>query len=277
MLKMNKVPLIFIILNLTVIHSFGFRRQKEYCSLMAKCHLEYSKETCPDSLITGAKKVKYTPEKCTELKDLITNGIDPNDPTGHLLIGFMGQRYRVDYQIKDSLSIDQKSFEYLLDNIPLAANVVNTFQETEYWAEYLDGDRKKYWKGNNGGNLSGEAELIGGGIPTKNLTYFGFGVVKVMRWKLRGRVLFSYKYYISPSHKINYHLHVIVFPGGSFVNAIMNMGLFKRVVRNKIKDVFMDITHSAEDLKKTSYEDILKKRKWTDKEKEWLKELKSFK
>ncbi|MFC1586486.1 hypothetical protein ACFL5V_13140, partial [Fibrobacterota bacterium] len=144
------------------------------------------------------------------------------------------------------------------------------FQKTKYSAEYLDGERKKYWRGNNGRNLSGEAMLIAGSIGEKKLVYFGFGIVKILKWKLKGQVLFDYKYKVEDGKSIAYDLKVVVFPGGAVVNAIMNMGLFKKVVKNKIIEVFTDITESADELNKLNYDHLLKKADWTEEEKSKL-------
>ena len=43
----------------------------------------------------------------------------------------------------------------------------------------------------------------------------------------------------------------------------MNMGLFKKVVKNKILEVFEDITDSASDLNKIGYKKLMKNQKWT--------------
>ncbi len=253
--------------------SFGFRLQNEYCSLLAKCDLGPPEKECPDSLKTGIPDIVYDDERCKEARVLVKNGVSIKNYQGQKLFGFLGQKYRVEYKVKDALPIPVAQFEYLLNDIPLAAKVVNIFQKTKYSAEYLDGDQRKYWRGSNGSNLTGEAYLIAGGVDIKHLSYFGFGVVSILTWKLKGDVLFDYKYEVTEGGPIKYDLKVLVFPGGAVINAIMNMGLFKKVVRNKILEVFEHIVHSAEELNKTNLEDILSKHKWTDLEKEKLKAL----
>ena len=57
----------------------------------------------------------------------------------------------------------------------------------------------------------------------------------------------------------------------------MNLGLFKRVVKNKILEVFEDISDSAAELNKFDYNKLLKKYKWTEGEKKKLKVLLSLK
>jgi len=269
--------IIFILITFFLVQSFGFRRQKEYCSLLAKCELPFPEADCPDSLRTGIKKLDYNEKKCNESKRLIEKGVPTTNYIGQKLFGFLGQKYRVDYEVIETLPINAAQFEYLLSDIPLAAKIVNAFQKTKYMAVYLDGEQKKYWRGNNGKNLTGEANLIAGGIAEKKLIYFGFGIVKILKWKLKGQVLFDFQYKVEEGKPIAYELNVVVFPGGAVVNAIMNMGLFKRVVKGKIIDVFTDITESAADMNKLSVEEILNKYKWNKEEVEKLKTLTSLK
>jgi hypothetical protein len=268
---------VFFILSVFVLYSNAFRRQREYCSLLNKCNLKPPVKDCPDSLSNGVEDIVYDETRCFEARQLVEKGISPTYYQGQKLFGFLGQKFRVAYNISDSLPVKQKQFEFLLDDIPLAAKVVNAFQETEYTAMYLDGDQKKYWRGNNGSNLNGEAALIAGSIQERHLIYFGFGIVKILKWKLKGQVLFDYNYVVNASGKINYELKVLVFPGGAIVNAIMNLSLFKKIVKKKIIEVFSDIINSANALNKLSFDELLKKYKWTEDDKSKLKILLSLK
>ncbi len=268
------VCVLFICMTGSAQSAHGFRHQHEYCSLLARCGIELKYKDCHDSLKTGIKGVAYNAVRCNEARQLEKAGIKTDDYLGRKLYGFLGQRYRVDYPIHDNLPIKTSWLEYLVSDIPLAAKMVNAFQDTKYSVEYLDGDRKRYWRGSNGRNLSGEANLIAGSLDSNHLIYFGFGIVKVLKWKLKGDVLFEFKYKDGTSEgQIPYDLKIIVFPGGAIVNAIMNMGLFKKVVRNKILEVFKHITDSGQELAKLSFEEILKKADWTEAEKVKLKEL----
>lgn len=251
----------------------GFTRQKEYCSLFTQCKINTKTLPCPDSLTKGIEDVIYDNERCEEARTLVKKKIDATDYLGQKMYGFLGQQYRVEYIIQDSLPISIPRFEYLINDIPLAAKVVNAFQKTKYKAEYLDGDQKKYWRGDNGSNLTGEANLVSGSTEENELIYFGFGIVSILKWKLKGQVLFQFKYKEVKGKAIPYELKVLVFPGGAVVNAIMNMGMFKSVVRSKILEVFEHITDSAKQMKNMKQSDVLKKYKWTEEEKKKLQVL----
>lgn len=62
-----------------------------------------------------------------------------------------------------------------------------------------------------------------------------------------------------------YKMIVLVFPGNAFVNSIMNLGVFKKVVYSKIREVIVDITEAVEKLTAAG-EKTLKDPKWTAEE-----------
>jgi hypothetical protein len=251
----------------------GFKLQKEYCSLLAKCGLEYDTTRCPDSLKTGVKGVDYDSSRCAEARQLIEKGVSVRSSKGRLLYGFLGYKHRVEYPITSSLPVKVDRFEYLLNDLPLAAKLVNAFKKTKYKVQYIKYSRKRSFKGNKGKNLYGRASLIAGSIAEKELTYFGYGVAKILKWKLKGPVLLSFEYRPETGEFISYDLKIIAVPGSAFINIIMNMSLFKFVVKLKIKEVFVDITETAVEMEKLSIEEILHKHKWTEEEKQKLKEM----
>ena len=268
--------LLTVILIVLLSNSYGFRRQREYCSLLSHCHIEVPAETCPVSYRKPVDGIEYKNQRCSEAKLLVKRGVSIDNYQGRELYGYLGQKYRVDYYVTDKLNVKQAQFEYILDDIPLAAKVVNCFQETKYSVQYLDGEEKRYWAGTNGSNLNGEANLIAGSIREKDLVYFGFGIAKILLWELEGKILFYFSYAPVENNLIKYDFHVVVSPGGAVVNAIMNMDLFKWVVRNKIKEVFDDITDSAAELNNTSYNKIIKMHPWSESDKEKIRILKSL-
>ena len=265
-----------VILIVLLSNSYGFRRQREYCSLLSHCQIDVPAGTCPVSSRKPVDGIEYRNQRCTEAKSLVKRGVTIDNDQGRKLYGFLGQKYRVDYYVTDKLNVKHTQFEYILNDIPLAAEVVNCFQETKYSVQYMDGEEKRYWAGTNGRNLRGEANLIAGGIKQKDLVYFGVGIAKILLWELKGQVLFYFSYTPVENNLIKYDMHVVVFPGGAVVNAIMNMDLFKRVVRNKIKEVFEHITNSAAELNNTSYNKIVTMHPWSESDKEKIEILKSL-
>ena len=67
--------------------------------------------------------------------------------------------------------------------------------------------------------------------------------------------------------RVGYAMKLLVFPGNGFINTIMNLGLFRRVVIGKVREVLKDITETARRLSQTGGKDLLLDAQWTPEEK----------
>jgi hypothetical protein len=65
---------------------------------------------------------------------------------------------------------------------------------------------------------------------------------------------------------------VLVFPGNGVVNSIMNLGVFRNLVRGKISGVLEDISGAAEKLEQSGGKD-LKDGTWTPEDKKKIQAL----
>ncbi len=224
--------------------------QREFCGIVNQCGLEKNKQDCPDSLAKGLKEVVYDRDRCKEAKVLYSRGVTSGNLTGFRVYRFLGQQYRINYPVADTLPISNERLTYLLNDLPLAAKLLSHLQKVEYKAAYLDGNIKKQFKGSKGKNLHGQATSISGSTEERHLYYFGFGIAEVLWWRLKGYALMDFTYVpvSSSKGKTSYRMDILVFPGNSVVNVIMNMNMFKKIVYGKIKEVLEDISNASRKL-----------------------------
>ncbi|MDB5105046.1 MAG: hypothetical protein JWP91_2735 [Fibrobacteres bacterium] len=182
--------------------------------------------------------------------------------------------YRVIYTIEDELPISEERLAYLLADLPLAAHLISYFIKEPYTAEYIDAQHT-HFKGTKGKRLRGDATLISGSSIEKRLFYFGYGVATVAWWTLKGPALMDFTYAPAPgkSKVLKYKMKLLVFPGNGVINGIMNLGLFKKVVLSKVKEVLQDITKTATKLAGGGSADLLKSKEWTPEEKKKIEEF----
>lgn len=240
--------------------------QVDFCNVVYHCGLPMPPRYCPDSAAVPKPGFTYDSARCLEARLLTQRGVGPSHPlVGYKLYRFLGMEYRVIYNVESDIPISEQRLEYLLNDLPLAARLVSYFQKEPYTAEYVDTERK-YFKGTKGKRLKGEARLISGGMDENRLFYFGYGVATVAWWTLKGPALLDFNF--APKDKgIHYSMKILVFPGNGIINGIMNLGLFKKVVYGKIKEVLEDITASAKKLADGGGKDILASKDWTPDEK----------
>lgn len=250
--------------------------QRDFCNIVRGCGLPEPGGYCPDPKHIPKPDFKYDSARCLEARLLNARGVTPAHPLyGYKLYRFLGMEYRTIYDIHDELPISQERLAYLLADLPLAARLISHFQNEPYTAEYVDAERRSF-KGTKGKRLKGDASLISGSSEEKRLFYFGYGVATVAWWTLRGPALMDFTYSPDPSRPkvLKYKMKLLVFPGNGVINGIMNMGLFRKVVLSKVKEVLTDISETAKKLAAPGGEAAIKARKdWTAEEKKKIEEF----
>jgi hypothetical protein len=224
--------------------------QRDFCNLVWGCGLPMPQGYCPDPKYVPKPDFKFDSTRCSEARLLTSRGVTPAHPLyGYNLYRFLGMEYRTLYTIEDELPISQERLAYLLADLPLSAHLVSYFQDEPYTAEYIDAERR-HFKGTKGKRLRGDAALISGSSDEKHLFYFGYGIATVAWWTLKGPALMDFSYYPDPSRPkaLKYRMKLLVFPGNGVINGIMNLGLFRKVVLSKVKEVLNDITATAKKL-----------------------------
>ncbi len=243
--------------------------QTEYCNLIWNCSLPMPRGFCPDRSLVTKPKFTYDSTRCLEARLLNARGIDPGHPVlGFRLYRFLGMEYRVIYLVEEDIPISEARLAYLLADLPLAARLVSYFQKEPYTAVYVDAAHN-HFEGTKGKRLKGDATLISGSAKERRLFYFGYGIATLAWWTLRGPALMDFNYAPVPAQPghLHYKMKLLVFPGNGMINSIMNLGLFKKLVLNKIKEVLDDITKTAQKLAVAGPGDILKSKDWTPEEK----------
>jgi hypothetical protein len=243
--------------------------KRDYCRILYGCGLDRPPGHCPDAKELGKVSFAYDSARCLEARTLQSRGVGPAHPVvGFQLYRFLGMEYRVIYVLEDALPVTQERLEYLLSDLPLAARLVSHYRKEPYTAQYTDAART-HFTGAKGRKLRGEARLISGSTGENRLFYFGIGTAEVAFWTLRGPALLDFVY--APAEgkpaRVGYRFKLLVFPGNGFVNTIMNLGLFRKVVVNKVREVLADITETARQLAETGGKDLLQDPKWTAEEK----------
>lgn len=249
--------------------------QKDFCNLVRSCGLPEPGGYCPPPAELEKPAFTYDSARCLEARLLNSRGVTPTHPVvGYKLYRFLGMEYRVIYTVEEDIPISEARLAYLLGDLPLSARLVSHFRKEPYTAEYTDSERKAF-KGTKGKRLRGEARLISGATAEKRLFYFGYGVAEVAFWKLKGPALmdFTYADAASKGKGLHYKMKILVFPGNGMINSIMNLGMFRKIVLGKIREVLVDITDSAKKLAAGGGAELLKSKDWTPEEKKKIEEF----
>ena len=156
---------------------------------------------------------------------------------------YMGTKYRVTYMVADTVPVPFDALDHLISNIPMTAKLINQYRETNYSAEYPVPSDSLFFRGSNGGNLTGQATQVYARDDHRERIYYGIGRVKILSWSMKGNVIIELKAWpdASDPRRSCYRMRCTMFPVSGLINSIMNMGVFRSVALGKIEDILMDI------------------------------------
>ena len=248
--------------------------RKDFCRIVYGCTLEMPSGYCPAEKELGAAPYTFDTARCYEARQLSARGVNPGEPSiGYRLYRFLGLQYRVIYEVKDSIPISRARLDYLLTDLPLSARLISHYQKAPYTAKYVDKAHTQF-EGTKGKKLRGEARLTSGSTQEMRLFYFGTGTAEVAFWTLKGPALLDFSYGPGAGGgTVGYRMKILVFPGNGFINKIMNLGMFRKLVVGKIREVLKDITETAHKLEESGGKDLLQNPEWTAEEKQKIEAL----
>jgi hypothetical protein len=137
---------------------------------------------------------------------------------------------------------------------------------------------RTHFKGTNGKRLRGEAKQITGSYKEMRLYYLGSGVAEWGYWKLMGPAMLDFEYWEVPGQdkRIGYKIKVLVFPGNGVINSIMNLGVFRGLVKSKINGVLTDISETAQKMEKSGGKELKQGPAWSGDDKNKIQTLLSL-
>lgn len=222
--------------------------QRAMCALLKACQLSYQASTCTEALSEPVKSVTYDSSYCGWVRGFERRGIVPDGKLTYEVYRYMGTKYRVHYAVADTLDVPFQALDHLIENIPVTAKLINQFRGTAYTAEYPNPADSSFFKGSNGGNLTGQATLVWARPDHRERIFYGVGRVKVLSWAMRGNVIIEMKAWPHPGdpRRSIYTLRFTMFPVSGFINSVMNLGVFRSVALGRIQDILTDIRMASE-------------------------------
>jgi hypothetical protein len=179
------------------------------------------------------------------------------------------------YDITGEAPISEARFDFLAQDLPLAAHLATRFSGTKYTLQYVDATAKRFHAA-RADKLTGDAELLF--ADERRRTYYGWGNSKFGPWKLRGSAYVDIR--IRPSARtpggIAYDVRVRTAPTNAMVNAIMRMGLFKGYVIGQIEDTMKDLVGAAAALSSEGLDKVLADPGFTQEERARVRALASL-
>jgi hypothetical protein len=214
---------------------------------MRTCKLPDPTSSCTEASSAPVPGVELDASYCGWVRGFARRGIHPLTPDAMEMYRYMGSKYHVMYVVADTVAVPFAALDHLMSNVPLAAKLINSYRGTTYTAEFPFPHDSAYFKGSNGRNLSGVARQLWTRDDRRERVYWGQGKVAILRWRLIGNVVIEFRAWppTPGSARTCYNLRFTMFPANSFVNGIMNLGLFKSVALGKIREILDDVMQAS--------------------------------
>ena len=178
---------------------------------------------------------------------------------------------RVQYFLQGDVPLSATALNFLFENLPLTAEMVNVCQKTNYKVTYIGGDKKRFLARVKG--LTGEMVLLTPYEQVDKRIYYGSGEGNFLWWHLYGTVLALLD--IEPSDVgCHYVLRVYLFNESEFVNGLLSMGFVRWVIEGRIEKILGHIVSSAEQFRKEGSDFLVEDERFQSEEsKKFLQEF----
>jgi hypothetical protein len=224
--------------------------QRAYCHLVKDCQVEDRTGSCTEALSDSIPGIEHDQLYCGWVRGFARRGIYPGETQeSRQMWQFMGAKYHVMYLVADTLPMSMSALDFLMGDVPLAAKLINSYQGTDYTAEYPNPRDSLFFLGSNGKSLNGQARQLWIRDDHRERVYWGQGRVQILKWKLVGNVIIEFRCWPAPPSSIErtcYSIRFTMFPANSFINAIMNMGMFRSIAIGKIQKILGDILGASQ-------------------------------
>ncbi len=167
------------------------------------------------------------------------------------LTGYWGARVkkelqidgRVEYVLRGQVPLGFASLNFLFENLPQTAKLVNAYRGTDYKIKYLDADKRRFLATIKG--LQGRMNLLSPLAQTDRRVYYGDGEGYFLWWHLYGTALVMVDIAASRQQTCDYELRIFLFNESSFVNGLLSLGVVRWAIKGRIKAILEHIVQAA--------------------------------
>jgi len=220
-------------------------KRRTLCNALKVCKIPGEGAHCTAAESAPLEDVDLDENYCSWVRGFARKGILPGTAATNELYRRMGSQYHIMYVMHDTVPVPAKALDLLVGNEPLTCKLINSYQKTEYSANYPYPGDTSVFTGTNGRNLTGTAKQVWAGSGGMERVFYGDGKVSILTWKMRGDVIVELRYWPRGEKSCNYSARFTMFPVNSFINSVMNMGMFRSTAIDKIGEVLSDISRAA--------------------------------
>ena len=202
------------------------------------------------STYTGsAERFTY---RCEFLHELKTRGLKMSDPTGTQVLAELLRPYETVLHLRGEVSIPKSALQYLFDEFPDTARLVNFYTKSNYLVVYTNSERSQFFATNNR-NMEATFDIIDrrGANATTNFLLFENGQAKLVIWRFVGKSIVELNLE-ELGRESKYEIELHIFTSSRAFHFFFESVLFKYLMNTIFKRILGDIETATQQLAETN-------------------------
>lgn len=183
--------------------------------------------------------------RCDLAKKLDDRGMDTSTETGKAILEAFKRSYATVLEISDIAKLTRSALDYLLDELPDTARLINYYEDTAYEISYLNEERSRFFATNNR-NMSAiferfETRFLPG---TSSYLMFESGTAKILFWRFKGDAIIDFDL-VDMNDDAGYVLKLHLFTDSKGYHAIFDSKLFEYLMISMVRRIIGDAVSAA--------------------------------
>lgn len=190
--------------------------------------------------------------RCELIHQLKTRGLSMSSPMGRQILGELLRPWQTVLHLHGEAPLPKSALQYLFQESPDTARLVNFFARTDYRVVYTNPQRSQFFATNNR-NMKATVDIIDRleTKPTSNYLMFENGEAKLMFWRFAGKsiVELNLKEF---AQQTKYDLKIHIFTNSRTFHFFFESALFRHLMTSMLKRVLRDIVSATQQLVDTN-------------------------
>ena len=203
---------------------------------------------CPQSGIAVHPGVEGPERRCALWMRLIDRGLVLSSETGIQVQRELARPYATVLNLTGQASLPAAALEFLMEELPDTARMINFYKKSRYVVAYLDDGRSRFFATNNRSMQATFRQFqklkIGG---ASDYLLFESGEASLLFWRFKGSAIIEFS--LAPRGlKSHYDITVHIFTHSQGFHSFFESGLFRYIVGFMARGIIGDMTGAAKKL-----------------------------
>lgn len=186
--------------------------------------------------------------RCGLVHQLRARGLSWSSPTGREILGELSRPFQTVLHLQGETPLPKPALEYLFDEFPDTAQLVNKYSKTNYQVVYTNPQRSQFFATNNR-NMRAIVDIVDAceTIPSANYVLFEDGEAKLMFWRFSGKSIIELNLNTF-GRNTKYDIKVHIFTSSRTFHFFFESALFRYLIKSLFNRILGDMVSATQQL-----------------------------